>query len=141
MTVLVPADLLVPSGRLTPALFPADDSPTLTARLQAYLDAGTAALASSTLTVTMPAFADALRWYAYWQAYTDVYTDLALTPQSASLTDQGSVTFGPNTARMFKDMADKAERAYIELLPLAPTDVPGTASRSTSGAITNQFNW
>ena len=121
---LTAADLLEPAGELSAALFPGDDATALTTRLTGYL---------TDAYVRAPGNDDAVRAWAYHRAYRAVYVAMSRAASSASLSDQGSISYTAAQIQNFLDLSNGALADY----ETAITDTAATSTRGAWPAITS----
>lgn len=100
---VAPNDLRAPKGKVEASLFPGEASAALDERLQAYIDDG----AAKSSALTGAAKDAATKAWAYHRAFDAVFIRLANQPQSVSLADQGSKSYGAKQAEYFKQLAEQ----------------------------------
>jgi hypothetical protein len=99
---VTPLDLLAPKGKVEASLFPGEASTALAERLQEYINDGVGKAAS----LSGAAHENAVKVWAYHRVFEQVFIRLANAPQSVSLADQGSKSYGARQADYFKQLAD-----------------------------------
>lgn len=141
---VLPSDLLAPQGELEPSLFPGDDSSSLSVRLSRYLSDAGAVLAGYPDGSITPAQSDrAQSAYAYAESYAAIYRRMAAAPMSATLADQGSVTYNIAQMREFKALSESKRAEFTSLLPIADpvTDQDQWGLLARSGAVPTRVSW
>lgn len=133
---VVPAQLLAPSGPITPLLFPGEDTNALTSRLQAYID--NAGLRSEVIAAAgdVPRADNMIIAFALWTAFTDVYIRMSAQPLTINVTEKGGHGYNTEQLRNMKALAQKYWDDFVNLqiVPVpatTPGATPGTQSVST----------
>lgn len=132
-------DLIEPRGRITSAMFPADDPVQLTERVARWL---TVAYARSDVAVlSAPTIDEAAEHYAYARAFEAVHLRMSAEPSSVSMSDGGSgaVSTSYTQAQLatFKNMADAEWAAFGRLTIVIETETP----RYGGGAVAARFTF
>lgn len=123
---LAAADLLEPTGILTPGFFPGVQD--VAAHLQAYL---TAAYADATAKgVADDDRDDYARSIAYHRAYLNLANRLATNPASATLVDQGSRTYSAEQLKSARALADQYGAEAALLVPEVVAEASSRRLRS-----------
>lgn len=130
-------DLISPAGEVEEALFPGEDSASITARLDAYVTE-----AYQRINAAAPGMEEedkdrAAEDWAYHRVYTAVYLRLSAEPAQASLDDQGSRSYLISQIQNFRNMAHDRLQAFHGRMET----VMGGASLPPSGAVPINFTW
>lgn len=130
-------DLISPAGEVEEALFPGEDSASITARLDGYVTD-----AYQRINVAAPDMAEAdkdraAEDWAYHRAYTAVYIRLSAEPAQASLDDQGSRSYLISQIQNFRNMAQDRLQAFHGRLQTAM----GGAEIPPSTAVPLRSTW
>jgi hypothetical protein len=140
--MLTPAALIDPVGPLETRLFPGEDAITLTARVQAYLDAGYADSRIVAIGDDTPADAalqdQMARAYALWRAYDAVYQRMLSEPLTVNVAEKGG--HGYSTAQI-DGMQARAEQYLAELNALIPVPISTTTIYPGTTSVPTLFRW
>lgn len=111
------ADLIDPTGRILPSLFPGDDSTALTARVNGYLDQ---ALSQSGVSDLATAEQDAaVTQWAYWRAFDAVCNRLNADAARVDFDGQGGRQMLAEQFRHWAAQRDEARASYDAILSAA----------------------
>lgn len=131
---VTPADLLEPTGELSPADFPGYLSGALTDLMQGFITDATARLSGKVLTDAQRD--QAITAWAYARGNRMILRRLSRTPASFSLANEGSQTILGEQIRTFKSEAKRWEDLFNGIIGDEPTpdDTPSTSAK-------NSYTW
>jgi hypothetical protein len=130
------ASLLAPSGPITPALFPGEDSLALTARLEGYLASAYGDSRVSPLTPDATKDKGA-RAFALYTAFTDVYIRMNAEANAVNVTEKGSTTY---TDKQRENMLAIAAGYLADLDDLIAVPAGDAIVRGTQ-SVPTRFTW